>query len=271
MTTAEGRHASRKAASWSAGLGVQARVTGALVIREAISRYGHENLGFFWVVAEPLMFTVGIMVLWSLAHISHGGEVDVIPFALTGYSFITLWRHITGRAMHAIRQHANLAYHRHVRKLDAVIAMAVLEFGGCFTAFLVAYVPLALLGYCPTLSDPLNLIVAYASTAAFSFGFGLMLAGLSGLSHAVAHVVPAFMYMTMPALGVFTMQEWMPTTTRYWLSWSPLVNGSEMFRSGVFPAEVQTYWSFSYLLISTVIMVVLGYVVFMFAEQQAEI
>ena len=33
---------------------VNARVIGALLMRDGTMRYGHENLGFFWVIGEPL-------------------------------------------------------------------------------------------------------------------------------------------------------------------------------------------------------------------------
>ena len=46
------------------------------------------------MVGEPLLLTTGIMVLWTMTNMTHGSDIGIIPFALTGYSFITLWRHI---------------------------------------------------------------------------------------------------------------------------------------------------------------------------------
>jgi capsular polysaccharide transport system permease protein len=44
---------------------VQARIVRALTIREVLHRYGGENLGFFWVIGEPMTLTFGVMVLWT--------------------------------------------------------------------------------------------------------------------------------------------------------------------------------------------------------------
>lgn len=49
-----------------ASFAIQFRTIGALLIREAQSRHSTETLGFFWVIAEPLMLTCGVIVLWTL-------------------------------------------------------------------------------------------------------------------------------------------------------------------------------------------------------------
>lgn len=257
-------------ATWVRGLAIQVRVIRALMIRDALSRFGHENMGFFWVVGEPLLFSCGIMLLWSLARMTHGDGVDVIPFALTGYSYVTMWRHITGRSIGAIRHHANLAFHRHVKLIDAIVAMALLEAVGCFSSFMVAYVPLWLLGFCPTMSDPLVLIGGFALASAFSFGFGLLLAGLSQTNEIVRHLMPAVMYMSLPLTGIFTLQAWLPEQARQVFSWSPLVNGIEMVRGGLFPPEVETYWSAGYLALCAMVSIVVGYAVFASAQRSVQ-
>ena len=38
----------------AAGWRIQRRVIGALMIRELITRFGRENIGFLWVMVEPL-------------------------------------------------------------------------------------------------------------------------------------------------------------------------------------------------------------------------
>ncbi|MBM3613658.1 MAG: hypothetical protein FJX19_11965, partial [Alphaproteobacteria bacterium] len=45
---------------------IQRRVIGALVLREVITRYGRHNLGFAWLLLEPLVFTLGVIMLWTV-------------------------------------------------------------------------------------------------------------------------------------------------------------------------------------------------------------
>lgn len=229
------------------GLKRQARVISALIIRDAMSRYGHENIGFFWVMGEPLLLTCGVMILWTISNQTHGSEVGVVPFALTGYSMITLWRHIVFKSIHGMRYNASLTFHSHVKFLDILFARSFLETIGILTAFFIAYVPLFLFGYIMPIRDPLVFFGGWFLTAWFSFGFGLIVAALSELNEPFERFLQPAMYITLPLTGVFYMVDWLPLPAREVLLWSPLVHGSEMFRGGLFPADVPTEWDAVYL------------------------
>jgi capsular polysaccharide transport system permease protein len=51
-------------ASLAQGWRIQTRVIQALIIRELTTRFGRENIGFLWVMAEPLLFAVLVGLLW---------------------------------------------------------------------------------------------------------------------------------------------------------------------------------------------------------------
>jgi capsular polysaccharide transport system permease protein len=218
------------------------RVIGALMMREGTMKYGHENLGFFWVMGEPMFLTVGVMGMWAITGATHGHGVGLVPFALSGYTNITLWRHLSGRAVRSIRNNAGLLFHRNVRVLDILLARGTLEIVGIFTAFMLAYVPLALLGFVYPLRDPLVMIGGYLLNGWFSLSVGLVIAGISELSEPVEQFVPPILYITLPFTGAFAMASWLPEQWRKAVLWSPLANAQEMFRSGMFPEEVKTYY-----------------------------
>ena len=73
---------------------IQRRVIGALLMREILDRWGRHNIGFLWMFAEPMVFTLGVMTLWSLTGASHGLSITSVGFAITGYSSILLWRNM---------------------------------------------------------------------------------------------------------------------------------------------------------------------------------
>lgn len=231
-------------------LAIQRRVIGALMIREALGRFGHENLGFFWIVGEPMLMTSGVMLMWSLTGIEKGHEgIGIIPFALSGYSLLTLWRHISGKSVHALRQGAALLFHRNIRLLDVLIARAALESIGGLAAFFITYVVFNLLGYIETLEDPLLVISAWLLLTWFSFGFSLIIAGITEIVEPVGHFIPPLLYLTLPITGAFYMVHWLPESVQDLLWWSPLVQFFEMFRAGMFGSHVPTEWSVPYLVI----------------------
>ncbi|WP_137129509.1 ABC transporter permease [Rhizobium sp. FY34] len=236
--------------SYFGALAIQRRVIGALMIREALGRFGHENLGFFWIVGEPMLMTSGVMLMWSLTGIEKGHEgIGLIPFALSGYSLLTLWRHISGKSVHALRHGAALLFHRNIRLLDVLIARAALESIGGLTAFFITYVVFNLLGYIDTLEDPLLVISAWLLLTWFSFGFSLIIAGITEIVEPLGHFVPPLLYLTLPITGAFYMVNWLPESVQDLLWWSPLVQFFEMFRAGMFGSHVPTEWSVPYLVI----------------------
>ncbi|MFT4130896.1 ABC transporter permease [Labrys sp. (in: a-proteobacteria)] len=253
------------------GLAIQLRVIGALMIREVMARYGHENLGFFWIIGEPLLLTLGVMVLWTFTGQSHGGEeVGVIPFALTGYSFLTLWRHLVFKSMRVMTNGSPLVYHIYVKYFDILLARGLLEVISIFAAFLIALLPLWLVGLCPGINDPLLLVVGWLLCSWFSFSFALIIAAVSEFSETVHQIVGPAMYLTMPLTGAFFLVDWLPPRAREIMLWSPMVNGVEMFRAGLFPPDVPTEWDAGYIVAWSLALTVIALPLVRYAERRVE-
>ena len=254
-----------------AGLRKQAHVVGALMLREAIASHGHENIGFFWVVGEPMLLTFGVMAMWSMTGQGHGGEIGVIPFALTGYSYITLWRHLVSRSIRAITRNATLFYLRPVRFFDTLIAGALLEIVSIFTAFLIVYTPFMLLGLAPVMHDPLLAVGGYLLLGWFGFSFGLVIVAVSELNESAEKFIGPLMYITLPLTGTFTMMDWLPGKAQKFLIWSPLVSGIEMFRGGIFSPDVPVYYNAGYLVTCCVVLTALGLPLCRYAQRHVQI
>ena len=105
-----------------AGLTVLARTLEALVIRDMMARYGRANIGFLWVVVEPMILTLGVMTIWSAMKSPYEHGVQVVALVMTGYMPLTLFRHLTNPAVFFYRRSIPLLYHRHVTLIDALIA-----------------------------------------------------------------------------------------------------------------------------------------------------
>ncbi len=228
-------------AAHARGFSVQLGVLRALLVRDALMRFGHENLGFFWVILEPLMFTMGVAAVWTVINRVHG-EVSTVTFALTGYIMLTLFRHVIGNCLRILRRNLGLRFHVNVKPLDIYTARVLLESLGCLAAFYVAYLPLSVLGVIDPMRDPLLAMGGYGLQVWFCYSFGLILAALSEFSEVAERILPVTTYLTLPLTGVFSMQAWLPAKARDILAWSPMVNTVEMFRAGMFSTDVTTVW-----------------------------
>jgi len=245
--------------NFATALDVQRRVVHALMLREMLTNFGREHLGLFWIMGEPLLLTVGVMVLWSLSGNERGqASIGIVPFALTGYTIITLFRHLTVRLMVCARANISLMFHRNVHYLDTLLARGLLETAGCGLSFSTIYIFLYVTGFIDPIYDPYFLVTGWLLSAWLSFSFGLIIAGLTQLNPLVEKFVQPVMYITLPLTGLFFMISWLPDRLGRIVAWSPLVNCFELFRDGMFGHLVDAQWDALYIIKCNVIMTAIG-------------
>ncbi len=249
----------------------KSRVINALLIRELMARFGHHNIGFMWQIIEPLMLTLGVMVSWSLIYGDRNHGVRVIPLVLTGYTFLTLWRHMVARLTHAFRHGSGLLFHRDVKPADILVARGLLESIGTLISFFVAYIPLYLLDVIEPVDDYLVLLGGWTLMTFFTFGVALVITAVAHFSDAFERMIQPIMYLVLPLTGVFYMVYWLPPSAQKVANWSPLVNASEMFRAGYFGMDVPTTWSASYVLLCGIAANAIGWVLVLKAQRHIEL
>jgi capsular polysaccharide transport system permease protein len=243
----------------------------ALLIRELMVRFGHNNIGFLWLVGEPLILTIGVMIVWSFVYGRENHGVPILPLVLTGYSMLTVWRHMVSRFVHCFRHNSGLFFHRRIRPFDMLVARGLLELVGTLIAFFVAYIPLALLEVIAPVHDYLIMLTAWFLMFAFTFGVGLIIASLTEISETLERFVQPVMYLLLPLTGCFYMVAWLPDTAQKVVLWSPLVHASEMFRGGYFGATVPTTWDASYLAVWAVVVNAVGLAMIRKAQNHIEV
>lgn len=239
-------------------LGTQWRVIRALMIRDMMSRYGRENIGFLWLIVEPIFLIAGVIVLWSLMKgtVTHG--VSVVAFTLTGYSMLTLWRHIVARGTHCLRLNVGLLFHQNVRIIDTVLAMILMETISTFISFLFCYLLLYLLGIVGVVYDPLLLITAWLLMSLFVGGLVMIIGGITEMSKPVERMIQPVMYFTLPLTGAFSMASWLPEKAREFVLLFPMVHAMEMFRAGFLGPTLKFYYDPLYLFLCGIVTLTIG-------------
>ncbi len=247
--------------SFFARLDVQLRVIRALILREIMTRFGRHSLGFFWVMGEPLILALCVMLAWTVAKHKLEGDVGIVPFVLSGYTLLTMWRHVVARSVHCFRQNSGLMFHRNVSYIDALIARTLLEVGGAGIAFWVAYIPFLLLGVMDPIYEPRQVIGGWLLLGWFSFSVGMLLAGLSEIYEIFERFVQPIMYITLPLTGMFFMISWLPDRAARVMMYSPVANCFEMFRGGLMGHNVDAYWDAAYTVKCCLVITALGLLV----------
>lgn len=225
------------------GWAVQLRVTHALMIRELTTRFGRENIGFLWIMAEPLLFAVLVGMMWRLTKGPEEHGISVIAFVVTGYIPITLFRHGVGRSVAVFTVNSSLLYHQQIKILDFILVRFIIEILGGMMAYVFIAVILIFFKEFPVPSDIGLFIAGWFLYAAFCLSLCLIIAPLSETSEVMEKFIPVTTYIMIPFSGLFYMASWMHPNVREYFLWSPFVNGMEMMRKGIWGDQVTAYYN----------------------------
>ena len=240
------------------GWKVQTRVISALMLRDAVMRYGRENIGFVWVILEPMLLCTGVMILWTVTSGETKHGINIVEFILTGYMPLTLWRHMTNPMLGLGRHSALLLYHRNISLFDVIWAKQALEFVATATALLVIWGTLRTAG---VISDFVRLdllFVGWLMMAWIAGAVGLIFVGVSETTEVFEKFVIPAQYLIIPISGSFIMVDWVPQWAQKLLLLNPLVHCYEVFRAGYFGDAVVTHYSIGYFAACTFILTFWG-------------
>lgn len=239
-------------------LAVQRRVIHALLMREIITRYGRHNIGFLWLLLEPMLFTLGITTLWTLIKATHGTSIPIAAFAVTGYSSILLWRNCSNRVVKAIEANLSLMYHRNVRVIDIFAARLILEIAGATMSLTVLTLLFTAVGWMSLPVDILTVIAGWLLLSWFAFALGLVVGAASEMSELIERVWHIITYLLFPLSGAAFMIDWLPKSAQNYFLWVPMIHGTEMIRHGYFGSLVRTYENPTYMILFNAALTLIG-------------
>lgn len=237
---------------------IQLRVIAALLMREVLTRYGRNNIGFLWLFAEPMIFTLGVTILWSFTKISHGSDLPIVAFAVTGYSSVLLWRGMPSRCLSAIEPNLSLMYHRNVKVIDIFASRILLEIAGTTTSFFLLITFFCTLGWINPPNNILKIIIGWALLAWFGGALGIFIGALGARAEVVEKIWHPVSYLIFPLSGVLFMVDWLPTSLQEIVLLLPMVHGVEIVREGYFGNGIHAHYDVYYMIFVTLVLTLLA-------------
>jgi capsular polysaccharide transport system permease protein len=245
-------------AIFSKNLATQSRVVGALLIREIYTRFGREGLGFAWIVAEPLIFAIPVLLVWSAVRGSHEHGLPMMPFLWTGYLPILLFRHVGGRMLFFVRVNAGLLYHRQVTIFDLYLARLLLEVVSNLSAVVASFALFYSLGWIDLPHDLSMFYLGYLYMIWWSAAAGLIIGGLSERTEWAEKLWQPFSYLYMFFSGFMYLATWLPPALRNVALYQPYLQAYEVIRAGMFGNVIKTYGDPAYLTFVLAILTLIG-------------
>ncbi len=221
---------------------IQQSVIKALALREMQARYGRDNIGFFWVVAEPLMLASVITSLHQLAPDGeYGGSMAPYPFALIGYCIFIIFRNSFNRSEGALNGSTALFYHSQITPFDIMASKSLVEMTGAVLAFAMLCGVGIMLGLMELPMRPLYLFAAFIAMALMTHGMCMVVAAVTYTNHVIGRFVHAFSYFMFPLSGAFFTVNFLPPWARPVMLWNPMVTIFETARYGMFVNATSVY------------------------------
>jgi capsular polysaccharide transport system permease protein len=215
-------------------LSVATSVWKALLLREASTRLLSLRAGWLWLLAEPAVHVIVLMLIFGVVRRRYVAGANVEMFVLTGVLSFFLVRNVARKGAEAINANTALFSYRQVRPVDTVLVRSVLE------ACLMAMVAMLLLIACafvgiPVLPhDPLRVLIASWLLWVLGTGLALCLSVAGTLIPEIGRVAAlAFTPLYFVSAVMFPVEA-VPPQARPYLLFNPVVHGVEAIRSGFF-------------------------------------
>lgn len=237
---------------------IQRRVIGALLMREILTRYGRHNIGFMWLFLEPMLFTLGVTTLWTLAKAVHNSDLPIVAFAITGYSSVLLWRNMPSRCIGAIGPNLALMYHRHVKVIDVFLARLLLEASGATISFIVLALIFSSIGWINPPEDIGKILVAWFMLAWFGSALAIFMGAWSEQSETIEKLWHPASYLLFPLSGAAFMVDALPQAAQDFVLMLPMVHGVELLREGYFGSNFKAHYDMSYMAVMCAVLTLLG-------------
>lgn len=207
----------------------------ALFIRELKTRFGESRLGYAWVIIEPMLHIVMLLVIFSVVRDRMMPQVPFSLFLITGLIPYFLFQHIANALMGSIPANLALFSYKPVRPIAVYATRTMLEtliYGTIFGIILLAFWWFDLAPV--QIGFPLELFGISGLIILFSVAVGI---GLSILIHKFPSLKMAvkIMFMLLYFLSGIMYPLWIiPSEYLVYLQYNPLLHLIELFRESFF-------------------------------------
>jgi capsular polysaccharide transport system permease protein len=247
------------------------RILWALLMRELATRYGRNDLGFLWVLAEPMLFALAVAALWSAIRPPFEYGVKVAAFTITGYMPLILIRQTTSFVVNSVKVNHALLYHRQITPLHLFISRFLMEFLGITLAYVIVVLILNIMGFMAPPKDPLILIFGWVLLAWLVFGLALIMGALAEIFDFVERFVQVLTYVLIPLSGAFFMVSSLPPVYRKYVLVLPFIHCFELMRRAYFGEFLRAEFNIPYVFAWVGAFLLLGLILVQFVRDRVEV
>ncbi len=213
----------------------QILVIRALFKREIAARFGKYQLGFFWMLLEPL---IGVIVIGLVIGPIVGRAVIGIPygfFLLNSFLLLRLFTGTMNAGVSGISSDQGLLVYPTVKPIDPVLARFIYNLVTTLFSFVLFCIAAMWMGITISLNSLHILLITYLITWLTGCGFGFIFVVAAAHYNEVEKIVKFLQRPLLFLSAGFFPTYIMPTEVREILFYNPLVHSVELSRQALFP------------------------------------
>jgi capsular polysaccharide transport system permease protein len=229
---------------WSKGVTMgnlqrQANVIHALIVRDVQTRFGGKHINFLVALGWPLAHIGLLLIIYGfLGRTSPLGSSSTMFFA-TGLTPYMFFNYPSRFMMMSVSQNRPMMSFPVVKLMDIMIARAILEtIAGC-AVIAVTMAVLYCLGESVLPGDPGTALAALGAMWVLAVGYGMFSAVISAVFPAWLLISALMQILFYISSGILFVASALPERAQAVLSWNPLTQGVEWFRSAYY-TDIET-------------------------------
>lgn len=224
------------------------RVMHAVMLRDMRTRFFNHGLGFIVVILWPLAHLAALLLFYTfLGRRAPYGD-NLYLFFSTGLIPTLSFMYVSRFMAMSLNLNKPMLALPAVQPSDILFGRALLEIlAACSMAFL-TFGLLIFLRANPIPGDIVAAVSALATTLLLAVGMGFVVGVLAQVFPAILRV---YMVMTIPMIflsGTIYVASVLPARIGYWLSWNPVLHGTEWMRTAYYPGYPTQILDTSYMI-----------------------
>ena len=203
----------------------------ALFLREALGRVTATRLAWFWILVEPLMHVILlVMVRELLGKIRLVTNAEFIPWLLVGITAFMLFRDGVTRSIGAIDANKGLFNYRQIKPIDPVLMRTVLEGLLKSLVFIILLGGALLLGFDILPFEPLGAILVWLSVWLLGASLGLVVSVVTTLVEEAGRIIKMLIFPLYFLSGAMFPLQILPHYIQQYVLYNPIAHGLESIR-----------------------------------------
>jgi capsular polysaccharide transport system permease protein len=207
----------------------------ALFLREAVNRLRTGRAAWLWLLLEPVIHIVSLMVIFTIIRMRTVGGIDIAVWLMVGMLAFFMFNRTATRSMNAISANSALFTYRQVKPVDTVLVRVSLEGFLMILIAIILFSGAGLFGLDIIPADPLAVLEAFLGLWLIGAGLGLI---ASVTTELIPEVGKAIEFASKPVYflsGAIFPIAMVPHPYREWLILNPVAHGLEAARLGFAP------------------------------------